>query len=50
MEIGTEEPAIEVEPIEDPFKIDHPETTPALAPEPVTRPEKVPEKVPHDRG
>lgn len=44
MEIGTEEPAIIVEPIEDPFKTDRPATTPA--PEPVTRPTPVPEKVP----
>jgi hypothetical protein len=47
MEIGPEEPAIIVEPVEDPFKIDRPATTPAPpAPAPVTRPEKVPEKVP----
>ena len=42
LEIGPEEPAIIVEPIEDPFKIDRPETTPTPAPEPVKRPEKVP--------
>jgi len=46
MEIGTEGPAIIVEPAEDPFKIDRPEEAPAKQPEPVTRPEKVPEKVP----
>jgi hypothetical protein len=46
MEIGTEKPAIIVEPLEDPFKIDQPEKAPERAPEPVKRPEKAPEKTP----
>jgi hypothetical protein len=46
MEIGTESPAIIVEPVSDPFEIDRPETAPAKQPEPVTRPEKEPVKTP----
>jgi len=41
MEIGTEQPAITVEPVEDPFQTDAPSETPA---EPVEVPER--EKVP----
>jgi hypothetical protein len=43
MEIGTEEPAITVEPVEDPFHGEAPpERTPEPEPERVREPEKVP--------
>jgi hypothetical protein len=44
MEIGTQEPSIRVEPVEDPFKIDRPVEQPAK--EPLPMPVKQPEKVP----
>ena len=44
MEIGTEKPAIIVEPAEDPFEVDVPEETEVERP--VETPVEVPEEVP----
>lgn len=42
MEIGTTEPSIRIEPVEDPFKVDRPVEQPVKAPAPIKVPEKVP--------